>query len=428
MCLLKVIICYTFVYAKYIWTQQLSVYIFLFSSLVFRRVFVNYFFEWIERRSKEKGKESRAAFGTVAGQIGLLSNFLLFGMKLLIGLFSGSVSIIADAMNNLSDSASSVLTLIGFRIAAKPADKEHPYGHQRSEYITGMIISLIILFVGGQFLRTSIERILQPESLQTSPLMFIILVSSIGIKVVQGYFYQETARHIGSKTLLASAKDSFNDVYTTVAVLVSAAVEHLIGWQIDGYTGLLIAFYIIFSGIQMLSEFINDLLGKRPSEEELTKMIAYLDNHQSIIGYHDLLIHSYGPEKTFATIHIEIDDSWSLTQAHVVINAIEKEFKAELGINLVCHLDPIDIHSEEQTNVYRLVKQLLKSYNLNLQFHDFRIEKKGTRPIIQFDVVVPEDIKLTNEQLLDKIEKDINKHIGLYEIDLIFDRNYLLKK
>lgn len=389
---------------------------------------MNQFFEWVERRSEENGKESRAVFGMIAGQIGLLSNFLLFGMKLLIGLFSGSVSIIADAMNNLSDSASSVLTLVGFRIATKPADKEHPYGHQRSEYITGMIISLIILFVGGQFLRTSVERILQPESLQTSPLMFVILVSSIAIKVIQGYFYQETARHIGSKTLLASAKDSFNDVYTTITVLVSAAIEHLTGWQIDGYTGLLIAIYIIFSGVQMLSGFINDLLGKRPSEEEITEMTAYLDDHQSIVGYHDLLIHNYGPEKTFATVHIEIDDSWSLNQAHMVITAIEKEFKEELKINLVCHLDPIDIRSEEQTKVYRFVKQLLESYNLNLQFHDFRIEKNGDRSLIQFDVVVPEDIKLTNEQLLAKIEKDITQQIGSYDFDLIFDRNYLLKK
>lgn len=389
---------------------------------------MNQFFEWVERRSEENGKESRAVFGMIAGQIGLLSNFLLFGMKLLVGLFSGSVSIIADAMNNLSDSASSVLTLVGFRIAAKPADKEHPYGHQRSEYITGMIISLIILFVGGQFLRTSVERILQPESLQTSPLMFVILVSSIAIKVIQGYFYQETARHIGSKTLLASAKDSFNDVYTTITVLVSAAIEHLTGWQIDGYTGLLIAIYIIFSGVQMLSGFINDLLGKRPSEEEITEMTAYLDDHQSIVGYHDLLIHNYGPEKTFATVHIEIDDSWSLNQAHMVITAIEKEFKEELKINLVCHLDPIDIRSEEQTKVYRFVKQLLESYNLNLQFHDFRIEKNGDRSLIQFDVVVPEDIKLTNEQLLAKIEKDITQQIGSYDFDLIFDRNYLLKK
>ena len=356
------------------------------------------FFEYVEKNSKEK--ELRATFGMLAGNVGLFSNFLLFGMKLVIGLISGSVSIIADAMNNLSDSASSILTLVGFRIAAKPADQRHPYGHQRSEYITGLIISLIILFVGGQFLITSAERIFQRESLQTSPLMFIILMLSIGIKVAQGYFYRETARHIESKTLLASAKDSFNDVYTTITVLVSTVIEQLTGWQIDGYTGVIIALYIIFSGIQMLSGFINELLGVRPSKEEITKMSDYLDNQQSLIGYHDLLVHNYGPEKKFATVHIEIDDSWSLNQSHRVINDIEKYFKNELNVNLVCHLDPIAIRSEEQTKVYKIVKKLLESYGLNLQLHDFRIENKTDKSLIQFDVVVPENMTLTNEQLL----------------------------
>ncbi|WP_373471899.1 cation diffusion facilitator family transporter [Carnobacterium alterfunditum] len=384
------------------------------------------FFKWVENRSEEK--EIRTTFGTLAGKVGLLSNFLLFAMKLLIGLFSGSVSIIADAMNNLSDSASSVLTLIGFRIAAKPADKKHPYGHQRSEYITGMIISFIILFVGGQFLITSIKRILQPESLQTSSVMFVILILSIGIKVAQGYFYQETARHIKSKTLLASAKDSFNDVYTTLTVLVSAGIEHFTGWQIDGYTGVIIAVFILFSGAQMISGFINVLLGDRPSEEALKLMTDDLDNQPLIIGYHDLLIHNYGPEKNFATVHIEIDDRWSLNRSHKVLNGIEKEFKNKLKINLVCHLDPIAVRSEEQQKVYKLVKKLLNSYELNLQLHDFRLENKDDLSLLQFDVVVPENISLTNEQLLIGIEKDINQKIGSYAIELVFDRTYLLKK
>ncbi|SIN88669.1 cation diffusion facilitator family transporter [Carnobacterium alterfunditum] len=384
------------------------------------------FFKWVENRSEEK--EIRTTFGTLAGKVGLLSNLLLFVMKLMIGLFSGSVSIIADAMNNLSDSASSVLTLIGFRIAAKPADKKHPYGHQRSEYITGMIISFIILFVGGQFLITSIKRILQPESLQTSSVMFVILILSIGIKVAQGYFYQETARHIKSKTLLASAKDSFNDVYTTLTVFVSAGIEHFTGWQIDGYTGVIIAIFILFSGAQMISGFINVLLGDRPNEEELKLITDHLDNQQLIIGYHDLLIHNYGPEKKFATVHIEIDDRWNLNRSHKVLTGIEKEFKNKLKINLVCHLDPIAVRSKEQQKVYKLVKELLNSYELNLQLHDFRLENKDDLPLIQFDVVVPENISLTNEQLLIGIEKDINQKIGSYAIELVFDRTYLLKK
>lgn len=365
-------------------------------------------------------------YGVIAGNIGLLSNLLLFGMKLLVGLVSGSVSIIADAMNNLSDSASSILTVVGFHMAAKPADEEHPYGHQRSEAITGMIISLIILFVGGQFLITSIERVLHPESLATSPLMFIILILSIVIKMIQGYFYQSTARHINSQTLLASAKDSFNDVYTTLVVLISAIVEYFTGWQIDGFTGFLIAAYIIFSAIQMLTGFIHDILGTRPSKEEIMTITEYLDNHHSIISYHDLLIHKYGANKTFATIHIEIDDTWSLNKAHSVLNTIEKDFSHYFNINLVCHVDPVDNHSEEQLKVRHNIKQLLESYKLGLQLHDFRIENKQETPLIQFDVVIPDDIKMTNEQFLTKIEKDVHQQIGSCDLDITFDRNYLL--
>ncbi len=386
------------------------------------------FFDWIEQKSEQKGSDLRTGFGTAAGYIGLFSNLILFVIKFFSGLVTGSVAVTADAMNNLSDSASSILTLVGFYFAGKPADKEHPYGHQRSEYISGLIISFIILYVGGQFLRTSIERIMDPVSPTMSTLVFVLLTVSILIKIGQGLFYQKTARHIDSKTLSANAKDSFNDVYTTLTVLISAAIEHFTGWQIDGYVGLLIAIYIIISGFKMISSFVNDLLGTRPSEEEINQMTAYLDDYQSIIGYHDLLIHSYGPDQKFASVHIEIDDSWSLNQAHDVIDDIEKKVKSNLGINLVCHLDPVAIHSEEQNYIYDKIKQILKSYQLNLKFHDFRIEMKGTHPLLTFDVVVPEDTKLTNEELLAKIEQDIHTQIGDYQTDIDFDRHYLLRK
>ncbi|MDN6625667.1 MAG: cation diffusion facilitator family transporter [Pisciglobus halotolerans] len=385
-------------------------------------------FERIERKSAAKGKELRAAVGRFAGEVGIVSNILLFGVKFLIGVVSGSVSITADAMNNLSDSASSILTVIGFQIAGKPADKEHPYGHQRSEYISGMIISIIMLFVGGQFFRTSIERIMNPTDLRTSGLIFMILGLSIALKIWQGYFYKRGAEYIHSKTLAANAKDSFNDVFTTAAVLISSITEYSFGWNIDGYVGLAIASYIMYSGIKILSEFMNDLLGPRPSEEEINQMTAFLDQYESIEGYHDLLIHSYGPNKTFASVHIEIDDSWSLIQAHEVIDAIEKDFKKQLGISLVCHLDPIAMHSEEQTAIYQKVKQILKSFELDLKFHDFRVEQQKNRDCISFDVVVPEKTKLTNDELLKQIQTDIQATIGDYDTDIVFDRIYLLKK
>lgn len=389
---------------------------------------MNRLLAWYEKRSVEKGKDGRTSVSGLAGVVGLLSNLVLFTAKITIGLLSGSVSITADAMNNLSDSASSVLTLISAYVSGKPADREHPYGHQRFEYISGLVISIIILFVGAQFLQTSFQRILNPESVRMTVPMLLVLVLSVLLKMGQGYFYQKTSQHIHSQMLAASAKDSFNDVYTTTAVLLSAFIERLSGWQIDGYMGLLIALYIIWNGIQLIRAFVDVLMGKSPKEEEIDRIIDYLDSRVEIIGYHDLLLHKYGPNKKFGTIHIEVDDSWELNRAHAVIDQIESDFEEQFGIELVCHLDPVAIHSEEQNHIYRMIKKILRSYDLGLKFHDFRIEREGQRQVILFDLVVPHETQFSNQELLHKIEADIRTNIGEYEVTIIFDRVYLLSK
>lgn len=399
------------------------------TSLIDKEVdYLNRFLAWYEERNRKRNGDLRIRLSLLAGKAGLLSNLLLFLTKLLIGIFSGSVSIMADAMNNLSDTASSILTLIGAHIAGKPADKEHPYGHQRFEYISGLIISMVILFVGAQFMQTSFQRILDPEAIRMTLPMVILLILSILLKLGQGYFYLKTSDHIHSKMLSASARDSFNDVYTTIAVLLSALIEKTTGWQIDGYMGMLIALYIIVNGISLINDFVNVLLGASPKEEEIDDIIAYLDSQVGIIGYHDLLLHKYGPDKKFGTIHIEVDDSWDLNRAHAVIDRIEKDFEAKFAIDLVCHLDPVAIHSEEQNHIYKIIKKILKSYNLNLKFHDFRIEREEDRPVILFDLVVPNEAVLTNQELLTQIQQDIQAHIGAYEVLITFDRVYLLSK
>ncbi|MFL2133282.1 cation diffusion facilitator family transporter [Desemzia sp. FAM 24101] len=386
--------------------------------------------KWIDYYLNQQLKKgSRSQIGIFSGKIGLFSNLLLFLFKLSAGWISGSVSIIGDAINSVADFASSILTLFGFHMAAKPADKEHPYGHERSEYIIGLMVSIGIMFVGFQFLLTSIQRILNPEPLSTTPLVFILLIVSVMIKVCQGYFYKRVANTIHSNAIEAAAQDSYNDVYTTLVVLGASIVEVLFGWQIDGYAGTLIAVYILYNGIQIIRDSIDDLLGPRPNEQEIEKITQFLDNYTAIVGYHDLLLHHYGPNKTFATIHIEIDDSWSLTEAHRVIDTIEKEFKEQLEVELVCHLDPIAIQNEEQTNIYKQVKRILQSYQLNLKFHDFRVEEKNGTAIIRFDLVVPDNIeKTTNQALHASIQKKIQEEVGAYEVAIEFDRLYLLKK
>lgn len=385
--------------------------------------------KWIDNYlNKQLEKKNRSQAGIFSGKIGLFSNLILFLIKLGAGWISGSVSIIGDAVNSMADFASSILTLVGFHMTAKPADKEHPYGHERSEYIIGLVVSMGIMFVGFQFLLNSIQRILNPEPLSSTPLVFVLLVISVVIKLSQGYFYKRVANTIHSNAIEAAAQDSYNDVYTTLVVLGASIIEALFGWQIDGYAGVLIALYILYNGVQIIRESINDLLGPRPNEQEIEEITQFLDNYTAIVGYHDLLLHHYGPNKTFATIHIEIDDNWSLTEAHRLIDNIEKDFKEQLGVELVCHLDPIAIQNEEQTNIYKHVKGILQSYQLNLKFHDFRVEEKNGTATIRFDLVVPDNLEETNQNLYSSIQKKIQEEVGDYEVAIEFDRLYLLKK
>ncbi|WP_413497245.1 cation diffusion facilitator family transporter [Carnobacterium maltaromaticum] len=388
---------------------------------------ITYLINRFERKHTGSKEALRPKLGAFAGRIGLLSNLVLFLAKFVIGLLSGSVSIMADAINNLSDTISSILTLVGFYISGKPADAEHPYGHERFEYISGMLVSILITFVGFQFLITSIERIRNPQSVTVTWLVLIILLVSIGIKIWQGLFYQKVAKKIDSDALVASAKDSLNDVFTTVTVLVSAMVEGLTGLKIDGYVGLAIAIYIIYSGYKMIMGFVNELMGMRPAEEEINQIKERLSAIDNIIGYHDLLIHNYGPNKTFASVHIEIDDTWNLRKAHEKTDLIEREFKKELGIELVCHVDPVSIHDQEQNRIHLLLKEIINGIDDTLKMHDLQIEKeKNEAGIMHFDIVIPKGFGLDDQELTQKIQLAVTRKIGDYQVQITFDHVYLL--
>lgn len=384
--------------------------------------------KWLQIYTQNEMVESkRLKTGLLAGVVGLISNLILFIIKLLAGWLSGSVSIMTDAVNSLSDTASSVMTLLGFQIASKPADKEHPYGHQRFEYISGLIMSIIIIFVGLQFLRTSIVRIFNPSDLGFGSIIFILLIVSILIKFIQFFFYRAAATFIHSNTLRVAAQDSLNDIYTTLIVIASSLVEIIFGWQIDGYTGALLAIFIVYSGIQIIRDSMNDLLGIRPSPKELAEIIHHFEQFdEMMIGYHDLLVHNYGPNKTYASIHIEVDESWDLKRAHAITDKLEKHFKNELGIDLVCHLDPIAVQNENHTGIYRIVKRILNSYQLNLKFHDFKVDDLPTHQKITFDLVLPEKITTDTQLLLTIIKRDIFKEIGPCEVDITLDYHNLL--
>ena len=369
--------------------------------------------------SRERTKQ-----GILAGVLGLISNLILFISKFMIGILSGSVSIMADAINSLSDTASSVLTLIGFKIAAKPADKEHPYGHERFEYISGLFVSIIISYVGFTFLESSFQKIIHPENVILTPVVFLVLVFSIGLKFIQGKMYSLIATKIDSNALRATSTDSYNDVFTTLAVLISAGIEWLTGWRIDGYIGFALALYILYSGGMMVRDFVYELMGSRPTTEEIEEMEDSLNNYDQILGYHDLLVHNYGPSKRFASVHIEVDDSLDLNQAHRIVDRIEKDFKERLAVDLVCHLDPVPVSNERYLAVLQTLREIVATTAERLKIHDFRVIKEGE--ILQFDVVVPQKCHFSDEKLEEIIREQVKQKIGKYQVEITFDHNYLL--
>lgn len=376
---------------------------------------------------KSKNQEERAKLGIHTGIIGVIVNVILVIIKLTAGLLVGSVSILADAMNNLGDSAGAILTIAGFRISNRPPDKEHPFGHQRAEYISGLFVAVIILVVGFQFLLESISKIINPTAVDSSVTVIILLILSVLLKLGLGVYYRTQSNRLSSSTLNTLKKDSINDSIMTLAVILSYIIEIQFNWYIDGYVGLVIALIIIYSGFTSVMESSDTLLGTRPDDELIDAMQEILNSYQSLIGYHDLIVHRYGPNKIFATVDIEIESSWSLNEAHDLMDHIEKNFENQLSVVLVGHLDPVQLEDDRQNEIHALIKRTLKSYDQDFHFHDFSIEETEDNSIIYLDIVVPESIKATDKEIYEQFSADINKEISGYKIFIKFDRNYLLK-
>lgn len=380
---------------------------------------------------KNHKQSQRALDGINTGIVGLITNLMLVIVKVIAGIIAGSVSILADAMNSLGDSAAALLTIGGFYIASKPADREHPYGHERAEYISGLFTAIIILTVGVQFFISSIKKILNSTSIIPSNIVFILLIVSVLIKACLAlyYYWKNTQLSSKSNTIKSLIKDSLYDVLINLVIILSYYIEIKFGWNIDGYIGALVALIILYGGLDSIIEASHDLIGTRPSPELIKDMQEVLDSYESLVGYHDLILHKYGPSKMFATVDIEVDSRWSLIEAHRVIDSIEKKFKDEFDIVLVCHLDPIILNDDEQNRIYRIIKNTLKSYDKTYHFHDFRIETSGDFNEIIFDVVVPDESTLTNEELYEKISSDIYNQLSVYyKISIEFDRNYILRE
>lgn len=366
----------------------------------------------------------RQRYGKVASFTGIVTNLLLFLMKITVGFLFGSIAIVADAVNNLSDSSSSLITLIGFKMSSKPADEQHPYGHARSEYISGFIVSIVILFLGFQLFMTSFQKIWNPDPVQFSYLSVGVLGASILLKLWQGRFYKTVAKRIDSAALTATATDSMNDVITTSAVLLSLLVAKFTGWEIDAYMGVLVAGFIIYSGIRSIIETLNPLLGAAPDQALVRGIGEKIKSYGGVLGFHDLVVHNYGPDRCFASVHVEVPNTDDIMDSHDLIDNIERDFEADLNIHLVIHLDPVVV-DDERTNLLRAaVEEIVAEIGPELSMHDFRFVSGATHSNLIFDIAVPPGYKTSDPELREQIDQEVKRLDGTYFTVITVDRSY----
>lgn len=381
---------------------------------------------FIKNRDQVNDNNVRGAYGALCGIVGIVSNLFIAGIKILAGWLSGSIAIVADGINSLTDGGSSVITLLAFKFANAPADPEHPFGHERLEYIAGLFVSIIILIIGGFLAESSITKIITPTPIETENfyLLLGILIASILIKIWQCLFYRKAGKTINSETLIASGFDSLADVLSTVSVAVALMVAHFWDLLIDGYMGLAVSLFIIYSGIKLVKDTISPLLGEAPSEELVQSIKDKLLSYKDVLGYHDLVIHSYGPANNFVTVHVEVDANVDIILSHEMIDTIEQDFLKDLNINVVIHLDPIVI-DEETTFLKGEVQKIIKEIDERIDFHDFRVVKGIKQTKVLFDVVVPNKFIYKDKDLRDLITKKIQELNSHYLVYIVIDHNYL---
>ena len=360
--------------------------------------------------------------GRVAGAVGIVTNFLLFLMKIIVGTVFHSVSVTADAVNNLTDSGSSVVTLIGFKMASKPADEKHPFGHARIEYLSGVIVSFIVIFLGLQLGMSSIEKILTPEENALTPVALVVLVISILAKLWQCLFYRKVGRMIKSESVEATSKDSRNDVIATSVVLLGAVITMLTGVNLDGYMGAAVALFFVFSGVQLTISTADPLLGQAPEGELVQTITEKMLSYPGIIGMHDLAVHNYGVGRCFASAHCEVDAKNDILVSHDLIDNIERDFSRDLGIHMVIHLDPVIVGDARTDALHCKVQSLVTALYPTVTIHDFRVIWGVTHSNIVFDAAVPFAVKDSDAVITQKLEAEIQKLDPDYRTVVTIDR------
>lgn len=368
----------------------------------------------------------RKKIGFLAGWVNVICNIVLFVVKLLVGTFLGSLAVTADAFNNLSDCGSSFVTLAGFKIASRSPNKKHPYGYGRIEYITGMIIAILILMVGLEFITSSIDQIINPEPVSFNWAMLILLLLAMAVKLWMGFANSRFGKEMGgSSAMSATAFDSLADVAVTAVSVLSIVLSQFVSFPIDGYLGILIALFVIFGGVKILIDAIRPLLGQRPDPEMVENIKKIVISHDQIVGVHDMMVHNYGPTRTIVTLHAEVPATNDIMYAHEVIDHIEMELSEEMGITLIIHMDPIVTDDERLNEIKELTKKCVKEISPSYSIHDFRMLDGKHRINLIFDVLTPYEDQKSDEQIIEEITKVLKEKDERFNPKITIDKSYV---
>ena len=365
----------------------------------------------------------RQSYGMLSGAFGIAFNIILVIFKMIAGVLSGSIAVFSDALNNLSDVTSSVVTLIFFKLSGRDADEEHPFGHGRLEYVAGLIVSLLIIIMAVELLNGSIMKIIHPEDVELSFVIVLILVVSIFIKFIMFASYMQTAKLIDSATIRSAAMDSLSDVLSTSIVLVSLIIFEVTKINVDGYAGIVVAVFIFKTGIDAAKDTINPLLGEPPSREFLREIERTVLTHECVLGVHDIVVHNYGPSRVMMSLHVEVPSDENLITIHDIIDEIEKELRQKYHCTAVIHMDPVDSSDSEAMAIKSWLMLNIEEIDPAIKFHDLRlVRKEGERPLVEFDLEVPYKYKMGDEELTKLVEDRLKELGGEYRFDITIDK------
>lgn len=389
--------------------------------------------EWLIRRFVKnhddvENAHVRTAYGTFASVVCIVCNIVLCAAKGAIGAIAGSVAIVADSLNNLSDASSNIISLFGFKLASKPADAKHPYGHGRFEYLSGLAVAVLILIIGVELVRSSFEKIISPEPVEFNVAIVVVLVLSILVKLWMALFNKRIGARINSNTLMATAADSRNDVIATAAVLASTLISEFVGVNLDGWAGLAVGAFIVYSGIELIRDTVDPLLGKAPDPEFVQHIYDKITSYPGVLDTHDLIVHDYGPGRRFASAHVEMAAEMNPIKSHDIIDNIEEAFQEEENILLVLHYDPIVTSDAAIGDLRRWIAENIRRIDQRLTIHDLRIVPGPTHTNVIFDVLRPQGLALDNEELMDRVSHIVKEHEPHAVCKITVDDSYASSK